>query len=148
MTRLRRIRPRLPRSTPLSTVEAVSVPEPDEPAPAAPARLPRRRRLASWLSPTSTAPVYLGIVLVLAGFGLLAYTWSRVAGTAIVPLQLPYIASGGFTGIGLVIVGVLAIYLGTKRRDSWHRDRRMAELASTLTAIGPADEPGLDEASG
>lgn len=139
--------------TPASTVEAVTdvAPETEEvlvedaseaaARPAAPA--PRRTR--AWLAPQSVAPIYLGITLTIIGFGLLAYTWSRVAGTAIVALQLPYVASGGFGGLGLVVIGILAINLGAKRRDAWQRDRRLEELAAVLE--GRAGASGDEDAS-
>jgi hypothetical protein len=137
---------------PASTVGSVTDIAPDtedalvEDAPepvATPAGPPPRRRTRAWLAPQSVAPIYLGITLTIAGFGLLAYTWGRIAGTAIVALQLPYIASGGFGGLGLVVVGILAINLGAKRRDAWQRDRRLEELAAVLEGRAPAadDEP-------
>lgn len=93
---------------------------------------PARRRTPAWLAPLSPAPIYIGITLTIAGFGLLAYTWSRVAGTAVVALQLPYVASGGFGGLGLVVIGLLVVNLGAKRRDAWQRDRRLEELAAVI----------------
>lgn len=101
----------------------------------------RRRRGAGLLAPTSPALVYLGILLLAAGFGLLAFTWSRVAGQAIVALQLPYLVSGVSTGLGLLILGVLAIYVGVKRRDAWQRDRRLEQLAAAFEAIAAASTP-------
>jgi len=80
------------------------------------------------------------------GFALLAWTWSRVAGTAIVALQLPYLASGGFSGLGLLVVGTLLIYLGVKRRDSWNRERRLEALATALRAAGARDPEVENEA--
>lgn len=137
------------RSAPASTVETVTsqAPEPDADRPAAqplPRRASRPSRLGSLVSPLSPAPIYLGITLTIAGFGVLIYTWSRVAGTAIVALQLPFIVSGGFGGLGLIVVGLLAINVGAKRRDAWLRDRRLEELAAMLDAAGVAradDEP-------
>ncbi|MGH2793017.1 MAG: hypothetical protein ACRDKG_01815 [Actinomycetota bacterium] len=138
--------------TPASTVEDVTDVAPDTadeivedaspaevPAPAAPAA----RRTRAWLAPQSVAPIYLGITLTIAGFALLAFTWSRVAGTAIVALQLPYIASGGFVGLGLVVIGIVAINLGAKRRDAWQRDRRLEELAAILEGrtSAPDEDP-------
>jgi membrane protein implicated in regulation of membrane protease activity len=99
---------------------------------ALPRARPFRSRAAAWLTPTSPALVYAGVVLIVAALGVLAYTWSRVAGTAIVALQLPYIASGAFAGVGLVIVGVLLIFLGVKRREAWERERRLDALATAL----------------
>jgi hypothetical protein len=127
----------LPATQPVSTVEAVSVSPPSEPERAsARARVPRFA--AGWLAPTSPALVYAGIALIVGALAVLAYTWSRVAGTAIVALQLPYIASGAFAGIGLIVVGVLLIYLGVKRRDAWERERRLEALAAALGARADA----------
>jgi membrane protein implicated in regulation of membrane protease activity len=129
----------------MSTVDAVSevpAPEPEHlatPARARPARA-RRIRAASWLAPTSPALVYAGVLTIVAGFAVLAFAWSRVAGEAIVALQLPYVASGAFAGLGLVIVGVLLMYLAVKRRDAWQRDRRLDALAAALEGRRPADE--------
>jgi hypothetical protein len=97
-----------------------------------PAPLARSEKSAGWLAPTSPTLVYAGLAVIVIALALLAYTWSRVAGTALVVLQLPYIASGGFAGIGLIVVGVLLIYLGVKRRDAWERERRLDALASAL----------------
>jgi hypothetical protein len=123
-------------------------PEPHQgprPAAARPQRA-RRSRFAGLLAPLSPAPVYVGIIAIVAGLGTLAYTWSRVAGTAIVALQLPYVISGGFTGIALVVLGVLSMYLGAKRRDSWQRDRRLEELAAILEgATGTRGDEEPDE---
>ena len=100
----------------------------------------RRSRAASLLAPTSPALVYAGLLFIVVGFALLAWTWSKVAGTAIVALQLPYLASGGFAGIGIVVVGVLFIYLGVKRRDAWERERRLEALVSTISKRAAAAE--------
>lgn len=135
---------RLLRSAPTSTVEPVTTaPEPDALPKVARVPSARKRRVAGWLAPTSPALVYTGIALVVAGFGVLAFTWSKVAGTLLVALQLPYLISGGFTGIGLVVVGVLVIYIGAKRRDAWQRERRLEELTELLegTASAERDTP-------
>lgn len=94
----------------------------------------------------SAAPTYAAVSVIVAGFAILAFTWSRVAGTVSVPLQLPYIASGGFTGLALVMLGVVGIHLDAKRRDARQRDRRLDDLASTLDALARAlDDTGGDE---
>jgi len=140
----------LPQPSSLSTVEAVTATPAPEPERTAPSRTAlsraRRIKLASWLAPTSNAAVYAGLALIVIGFALLAWTWSRVAGTAIVALQLPYLASGGFSGLGLLVVGTLLIYLGVKRRDSWNRERRLEALATALRAAGARDPEVENEA--
>lgn len=133
------------RSASLSTVESVAstepVPEPSEQPPAL-TRSAAGSRLAAWLAPLSPVPIYIGITLTIAGFALLAYTWSRVAGTAVVALQLPFIASGGFGGLGLVVLGLLMISLGAKRRDAWQRERRLEELGAILDRA-PGDDSSV-----
>jgi len=128
----------LPPTTTASTVEIVTAPPRSEPE--RPAARARSLRASRWFAPTSPALVYVGVGAIVAALAVLAYTWSRVAGTAIVALQLPYIASGGFAGIGLIVVGVLLIYLGVRRRDAWERERRLEALADALEARDAEDE--------
>lgn len=80
-------------------------------------------------------PVYAGVALIAAGSLLVAYTWLRVSGLLSVPLQLPYVASSGFTGLGLVIVGALITSLAAKRRDAEERRRQLEEVALLLDAL-------------
>jgi membrane protein implicated in regulation of membrane protease activity len=125
-----------------STVDEVTVEEPTAAAleEVRRRRRTRRNRIAGWLAPTSPALVYAGVTLIVAALAVLAYTWSRVAGTAIVALQLPYIASGAFAGIGLIVVGVLLIYLGVRRREAWERERRLESLATALGSRAQRNE--------
>lgn len=133
------------RPAPLSTVDAVQTeradPTPAAPVEPSPTRRRRRAPASGRLSPEGTALVYVGVALVTIGFAILAFTWSRVAGTAIVALQLPYLISGGFSGLGLVVVGLVIIHLAARRRDAWRRDRRLQELAAVIEAIAAREEP-------
>lgn len=109
------------------------------------------RRFGRWLiSPDSTALIYLGLAISMSGFGLLAFTWSKVAGTLSVGLQLPYIASGGFVGVGLVVVGAVTANIAVKRRDNFARIRELQKLSSTMESIenaiaDPSSRPDGDE---
>ena len=106
----------------------------------------RVRRLASWLvSPGSRAVIYLGLLVIVGGFGLIVFTWSKVAGTLSVGLQLPYLASGGFVGLGLVVVGVGIISIGVKRRDNFGRLRQIEKLSTTMESIEKAVTGTPDE---
>jgi hypothetical protein len=88
-----------------------------------------------WLADDSPAPVYAGVALIAFGLALVAYTWLRVADLSSVPLQLPWIASGGFSGVGLVVIGALVINVGVKRRESADRRRQIRELALLVEAL-------------
>jgi hypothetical protein len=94
----------------------------------------RSMRLPS-LSPLSPAPTYAGVVLVLAGFVLLAITWGQVAGETNVAAQLPYFVSGGLVGLGLIMVGLTTVSIAAKRRDSQLRAQQIELLASALDEL-------------
>lgn len=103
----------------------------------------RLRRLASWfVAPDSRAVVYIGLLIVVGGFGLIVFTWSKIAATLSVGLQLPYLASGGFMGLGLVVVGVGVISIGVKRRANFARVREIQKLAATMESIEGAVTDG------
>jgi hypothetical protein len=89
------------------------------------------------------AGVWVGLFLVAAGFGLIAYTWGEVAGLLDVSLQLPYLVSGGLTGIGLILLGLLVTNLAVKRREALERSRQMDEIREALVRLRTAieDEP-------
>ena len=88
-----------------------------------------------FLDPDSPYPVLAGVVVVLVGLGLIAYTWGRVAGLLLIPLQLPYIISGGLAGLGLVLVGMTIVNVTVRRQDGLRRDERIEQLSSMLQAL-------------
>ena len=94
-------------------------------------------------APDSPFLVLAGIAVVVAGLGLIGYTWGRVAGLLQVPLQLPYVLSGGLTGLGLVLVGITVVNVTVRRQDGIRRDERVDELASILASL--TDALDLDE---
>ena len=67
------------------------------------------------------------VVLVISGFGVNDHVY--------VSLQLPYLISGGFAGLGMVIVGaVLGSILG-QRRDQAAADRELADLVDEIALV-------------
>ena len=107
----------------------------------------RARRFAAWLAaPDSKAIIFLGLALVVVGFAVIAFTWSKIAATLSVPLQLPYFASGGFVGLALIVLGVGVISIGVKRRDNFNRIRELQKLSATMdsiqAAVGGSDADG------
>ncbi|MBK5306145.1 MAG: hypothetical protein JJD92_05605 [Frankiaceae bacterium] len=98
---------------------------------------PRRR--GPTLPALSPIPTYAGIAIAAAGFVLIAYAWSKVAGIADnVALQLPYLVSGGLTGLGLVMVGVTVVNVAAKRRDGLLRQQQTELLADALHELRSA----------
>lgn len=86
--------------------------------------------------------IWAGLVVCAVGFGLIAYTWGRVAALLNVALQLPYIVSGGFTGLGLILVGLTIINVASKRQDAAERTRQLTELRELLAEMRAAMEDG------
>src|SRR3954467_1020139 len=103
---------------------------------------PQTRRLPA-LSPLSPTPTYVGIAVAALGFGLIFFAWSKVAGIADnVALQMPYLVSGGLTGLGLVMVGVTIVNVAAKRRDSLLRQQQTELLADALHELRTALDLG------
>lgn len=92
------------------------------------------------LRPGSPLPTYAGLALCVLGFVLLAYSWGKVAGEVEVWRQMPYLVSGGFTGLGLVLVGVTLVNIAAKRADAAARERQDDQLAEALRELRQALE--------
>ena len=92
---------------------------------------PGRRLLAA----SSYVPTYAGIALVAVGFVVIGLTWSRVAGTLNVGIQMPYVISGGFTALALVMSGLLLITVQARRQDGAERARQMDRLVTVVEEL-------------
>jgi len=96
----------------------------------------RRSRLQSVLrlltDPASLIPTYIGVVVALAGFGLIAYSWAKVAGLVDVWRQMPYLVSAGLPGLGLILTGLVIVNVSARRQDSAARERQMATLTEAM----------------
>lgn len=93
------------------------------------------------LRPLSPVPTYVGIAVAALGFVLIAVAWGQVAGETNVALQVPYLVSGGLTGLALVIVGVTVISVAARRRDAALREQQTALLADALRELSAALDP-------
>lgn len=93
-----------------------------------------RLRLRLWAT-GSPAPIYIGVVIALLGFLLVAVAWGQVAGETAVALQLPYLVSGGLTGLALVVTGLTIVDVAVRRQDAARRERQLEQLADLLREI-------------
>jgi len=78
---------------------------------------------------------YAGLVLCAAGFGLLAVAWGKIAGELNVALQLPYLVSAGFTGLGLIMVGLAVLFVAVNRLDNRRRDAQLRQIVLELREL-------------
>lgn len=70
----------------------------------------------------------IGLVSVAAGFVVIGLGWFGAARKDTVPEQFPYVISGGFTGLGLLITGAALLITQSFRRDHDRLHERLTEL--------------------
>ncbi len=105
------------------------------------------------MHPVRSTLTYVGLAVTITGFVLILYSWGKVAGQTSVPFQLPYLVSGGLTGLGLIMVGLTMVNIQAKRQDAAARERQMAHLREVLDQIQAvltgdvAEEPPAPEAA-
>lgn len=81
------------------------------------------------------ALTYAGVALIAIGFAAIGFVWGKVAALTSVPLQVPYLVSGGLTSLGLILVGVTLINVQAKLSDARRRDRQIEQLSELLDQI-------------
>lgn len=59
----------------------------------------------------------LGLVFIAAGFVVIGKAWDGAASINFATGQLPYLLSGGFMGLGLIITGATLLFLSTVRSE-------------------------------
>ncbi len=83
---------------------------------------------------------WLGLAFVTAGFVAVALGWSGMSGAKSADAQLPYLLSGGATGLGLIVFGVALLVMAQLRaagRSSYHlRDCRLIKGKPDMEIIG------------
>ena len=62
-----------------------------------------------------------------------------------VALQVPYVVSGGFSGLGLILLGLLVVNVSVKRRETRARERQLEELRDALAGLRAAIEGEREE---
>lgn len=83
-----------------------------------------------------------GLILLAAGFGLLALAWGRVAGLTAVGRQMPYLVSAGCGGLALIGSGLTLISVATKWEDARARRSQQADLRSLVDELRRLLDPG------
>lgn len=123
--------------------------EPARRAPRSPAAIVARWQ-QTWLSRSSKVPTWIGVAVIALGFSLIAYSWGRVAGLAAVPLQVPYVVSAGFTGLGFICVGVGVVAVQAKRQETAVRERQLHEIRDLVQRLDRhvTDVPEFGQSSG
>ena len=85
---------------------------------------------------------YVGLGLVGLGFLIIGIAWDGAASLDYVQGQFPYLISGGMTGLGLILLGVVLLVIQTMRRDGEKRTRQVQELATAVMELQAQLAPG------
>lgn len=84
-------------------------------------------------------PVFPGLVcalfMIITGLVVLGISGIGITRFDYVPLQLPYLVSGGFGALGLVAAGALLASIFGNRRDQAYADDEFGMFAEELTAF-------------
>jgi hypothetical protein len=75
----------------------------------------------------------LGFIFVVVGFFAIAKAWDGAASTNFLPAMFPYLLSGGFLGLGLIILGSMLLFLATLRAERQILSDRYEEMAKLLS---------------
>jgi hypothetical protein len=96
---------------------------------------PLARLSAPALRLNASTGVWAGLGVAALGFGLIFFSWIKVAATLDVGRQLPYVVSGAMTGLGLIVVGIALIDMAVRRQDRIERRQQLALMRSILEEL-------------
>ncbi|MGH2807845.1 MAG: hypothetical protein ACRDKT_11290 [Actinomycetota bacterium] len=74
----------------------------------------------------------LGLFFITAGFVFIFFAWNGAASKNFIQGQFPYILSGGATGIALVVLGSLLLFLATVRAERELMTEKLDEVVRLL----------------
>src|SRR5687768_12823458 len=97
------------------------------PAAAAPARS-RLAALTGWTRGSAIPFVWIGVVVAAGGFVLIAVAWGQIAATLNVGLQMPWLVSAGFTGLGVILVGLTIVIAAVHHQVAIERHRQLEAI--------------------
>lgn len=91
-------------------------------------------------SPPNRLPFVLGLLLVAGGFAAIAAGWYQAGRQELEAGQLPYLISGGFGGVGLLLLGAAAIVASVVQRALWEQRASIDELGRNIARLAEAGE--------
>ncbi|MFN2586525.1 MAG: hypothetical protein ABR613_00205 [Actinomycetota bacterium] len=74
----------------------------------------------------------LGLLFVTAGFVVIGKAWDGAASINFTTGQFPYLLSGGFMGLGLVVTGCTLLFLSTVRAERQVLTEKLDEVTKLL----------------
>ncbi|MFP5224711.1 MAG: hypothetical protein ACLGH3_04000 [Actinomycetota bacterium] len=74
----------------------------------------------------------IGVGFIGIGFLVIFIAWNGAAAKDCAQCQIPYLISGGATGIGLIVIGCSLMLFEAARRDRAHADARFHDMIEAL----------------
>ena len=78
----------------------------------------------------------LGVLFCLIGFVVMFLGWNGAASVPSVPHQFPYLISGGFIGLAIVVVGAALLVVQNQRADRARLEEAIDRLAAAAEKQG------------
>ncbi len=78
---------------------------------------------------------YIAALLVGGGFLIIVLAWSGAAERNSLPQQFPYLLSGGLTGLGMIVAGMIVLTVQAARMQTAQRARLMRELNTAMSRL-------------
>jgi hypothetical protein len=118
---------------------------------ARPARLPRRIHvnLGQFGGKLGLGVIALGLLVIALGWNGMAGSGGQINHVSDLRAQLPFLLSGGFLGLSIVVLGGALLLVTSHREDRARLERKLDELieatgrAGTAAPSAPADAAGL-----
>jgi hypothetical protein len=84
------------------------------------------------------SPISIGVLVVVLGLVLVFFAWNGAANRDYVEGQVPYLISGGLSGLALVGLGLTVVLVQSHRRDTAELAEKLDELVDVVRGLGPA----------
>jgi hypothetical protein len=81
------------------------------------------------------ATTYMGLGMIGVGFLFIFLAWNGAAEVDTPQQQIPYVISGGLTGLGLIVLGAAVLLLQDARKAWATQQERLEELRHTLERL-------------
>ena len=79
---------------------------------------------------------YVPIALLMVGFGLIGLAWNGAASWDCAECQIPYMISGGLTGLGLIFFGAVALIARAIKTGQTQQAKALEQLNDSVARLG------------